>query len=101
MDTDISPRERPWAPDKSAIEAARAEIFKGIVDQPTLKIVLSPGGNGRPLSDQTIDRYVAAGMPYLEFAGRRLFEPEKVRQWILSHIKDRAPRGRGRPRRVG
>jgi hypothetical protein len=81
----------PKTANKVDIELARNTVFAGIVDGPTLDEIFG-------FSERQRSRHIAAGMPHILWRGRKLFELEKVRQWILSHEVDRAPRARGRPR---
>jgi len=72
---------------------ARAVLFEGLVDQPTLMRVLDR-------TKRTIDRYEADGLPFVKFGSRRLYDLAAVREWIISKYSDsrsREPRRPGRP----
>jgi hypothetical protein len=76
----------------SALDAARAELYAGIVDDDGAKTILE-------CSQRTLERYIAAGLPHLKIGAKRFFVIKSTRSWLMTHERSRAPRGRGRPRR--
>jgi hypothetical protein len=75
----------------AALEAARASLFDGIVDDGGLEQVMD-------WSPRTKERRIAEGLPFLKIGAQRYFVVESVRAWLLTHERSRVPRGRGRPR---
>ena len=47
--------------------------------------------------DRTIIRYERAGMPFIRVGALRLYNPEKVQEWLMSHERTHAVPRRGRP----
>ena len=67
-----------------------AAVIGGLLERRELAAALNR-------SERTIVRYERQGMPFIKLGSRRLYEPEKVRNWILGHEQvPLAPR-RGRP----
>ena len=50
-------------------------------------------------SERTIIRRERAGMPFIKMGMLRLYEPAKVREWLISHEHRPATPVRGRPRK--
>lgn len=48
-------------------------------------------------TDRTIIRYERAGMPFIAFGKLRLYDPVKVRAWLMSHASEHNAPSRGRP----
>ncbi len=48
-------------------------------------------------TDRTIIRYERAGMPFIAVGAMRLYDPVKVRDWLLSHESTHSVRKPGRP----
>ncbi len=48
-------------------------------------------------TERTIIRYERAGMPFIAVGMIRLYDPAKVRAWILSHSHEHSTPKRGRP----
>ncbi len=70
--------------------SATADVFAGLFDRAGLAAHLKR-------SERTIIRFERAGMPYVAVGRLRLYDPLKVRGWLLSHEhKHETPR-RGRP----
>ena len=74
-----------------ALEAARAALFDGIVDDGGLEQVMG-------WSTRTKERRISNGLPFLKIGRRRYFTMAAVRAWLLSHERIKTPRRRGRPR---
>ncbi len=72
---------KPGAPD----------VLSGLLDRETLAKQL--GG----LCDRTIVRYERAGMPFIAVGALRLYDPVKVRDWLMTHERSHAAPRRGRP----
>jgi hypothetical protein len=49
-------------------------------------------------SRQSIHNLLRQGLPSIKLGGKRLFDIEKVRAWVLSHEVDMSPRKPGRPK---
>jgi hypothetical protein len=51
---------------------------------------------------RTVLRREAEGLPVIVIGGTKLYPAERVREWILGHLRQHqiAPRGRGRPCKV-
>lgn len=66
------------------------KVFDGLITRTELALQMR-------CTDRTIIRYERAGMPFIAMGKFRLYMPEAVRNWILSHqIQPNRPR-RGRP----
>lgn len=48
-------------------------------------------------TDRTIIRYERAGMPFIAVGKLRLYDPVKVRAWLISHTSEHTAPSRGRP----
>jgi hypothetical protein len=48
-------------------------------------------------NERTIIRYEQAGMPVIVVKGMRLYDPAKVRDWLLSHERSHSAPKVGRP----
>ncbi len=48
-------------------------------------------------SERTIIRYERAGMPFIKLGMLRLYDPAKVRAWVLTHESRHDTPKRGRP----
>ncbi len=48
-------------------------------------------------SERTIIRYERAGMPFIPVGMMRLYDPAKVRAWLMSHERQHNTPKRGRP----
>lgn len=70
-----------------------ADVLAGLLDRKTLGKQL---GN---ISDRTIIRHERAGMPFIAVGAMRLYDPLKVREWLLTHERNHAAPRRGRPAR--
>ena len=75
------------------IAQLRAEIFRGQLDDSVLCEAMK-------WSSRTLERNIAAGLPFYKIGRRRLFDIEGVRFWVLSRqeAKNAPARRRGRPR---
>ena len=84
--------------DTNPAEEARAVLFKDLPSRSTLRAAL--GKDGKPVSDRTIARLIAAGCPVVKFGKTDRFDLGVVRQWIVNtYTRVRSePRARGRPR---
>jgi hypothetical protein len=49
---------------------------------------------------RTVLRNEAAGLPVIVIRGTKLYPADKVRAWIMSHIREHAPPRHGRPRKA-
>ncbi len=74
-----------------AVTKQPPDVLSGLLDRGTLGAQL--GG----LSDRTIIRYERAGMPFISLGMLRLYDPVKVRDWLLTHERSHAAPKRGRP----
>jgi hypothetical protein len=73
--------------------ALRQQLLNGLVDDSVMEELLD-------VSKQTLDRYVAAGMPYLKLGRKRLYDVPVCNVWLRNRPQRNAPaRGRGRPPR--
>ena len=52
-------------------------------------------------SPRTVIRREREGMPFVKIGALRLYEPARVREWLLSHEQRPAAPKRGRPARRG
>ena len=50
-------------------------------------------------TQQSLRNAIRAGLPYSQVLGRKLFDRELFRQWVLEHQVDREPRPVGRPKK--
>ncbi len=67
------------------------DVLAGLLDRETLGRQL--GG----MSDRTIIRYERAGMPFIAVGMLRLYDPVKVRDWLMTHERRHDAPKRGRP----
>jgi hypothetical protein len=74
----------------SDIDAMRAQLFAGTADKPQMCEILD-------VSERTLERYVAAGLPFCRLGNQRRFPIQQGRDWLLNNVRSRAPRRRGRP----
>ena len=66
-------------------------VLEGLLDRENLAKQL----NG--VSDRTIIRYERAGMPFISVGMLRLYDPVKVREWLMKHERGHDVPCRGRP----
>jgi hypothetical protein len=77
---------------ESSIEAARAALYTGIVDDDGAKVVFK-------CSQRTLERHVSNGLPFVKLGNKRFFVIERAREWLITRQRSYRPRSRGRPRR--
>jgi hypothetical protein len=77
-----------------AVNETSSGVLAGLLDRQTLGKQL--GG----MCDRTIIRYERAGMPFIAIGMLRLYDPAKVREWLLTHERSHAAPKRGRPRKA-
>ena len=65
-------------------------LLAGLLNRKRLALELSR-------SERTIIRYERAGMPFIKLGMQRLYDPARVRAWILSLERSPAAPVRGRP----
>jgi hypothetical protein len=75
------------------LEAARQQLFNGLVDDSALETMLKVG-------PQAINRYINdEGLPFIKLGRKRYFDITAVNVWLRSRPQQNAPaRGPGRPR---
>jgi hypothetical protein len=87
----VIPRARLHTSDKPP--SVRERLLKGLCTRDELEQALD-------VCWRTLYLYTEQGMPYLRVGGKRYFEIDRVRDWMLSREIDRSPRPVGRPRKV-
>ena len=70
--------------------ATPASVTAGLMDRKQLAAELR-------CSDRTVIRRERAGMPFIRLGMLRLYDPAKVREWVLSHEQRPTAPKRGRP----
>ena len=73
-----------------AAVSATANVFEGLLKRTALAQQMQR-------SERTIIRYERAGMPFIAVGMARLYDPGKVRAWILGHERGHDTPKRGRP----
>jgi hypothetical protein len=72
--------------------------MSGLVNRPTLGLQIGQMmGKPTGVTDRTVIRYERAGMPFIAVGAMRLYDPVKVREWLLTHERSHAAPRRGRP----
>jgi phage terminase Nu1 subunit (DNA packaging protein) len=74
------------APSPSNVEA----LFAGLFNRQQLADAFS-------ISTRTVIRWERAGMPFIAMGMIRLYDPAKVRAWVMSHERQHNAPKRGRP----
>ena len=74
----------------TAAAPAAVNVFEGLLKRAVLAQQMQR-------SERTIIRYERAGMPFIAVGMARLYDPEKVRAWILGHERGHDAPKRGRP----
>lgn len=74
-----------------AVTPQISDVLAGLLDRERLGKQL---GN---VSDRTIIRYERAGMPFIAVGMLRLYDPAKVREWLMTHERRHDAPKRGRP----
>jgi len=78
---------------EAELEAARQQLFNGLLDDSTLETLLKVG-------PQPINRNMKQGLPFIKLGRKRLFDIAAVNVWLRNRPQQNAPaRRRGRPRR--
>lgn len=71
-------------------DTGSTKVFDGLINRTELAQQMR-------CTDRTIIRYERAGMPFIAVGKFRLYKPEAVRNWVLSHQVQPSVRRRGRP----
>ncbi len=66
------------------------DVLAGLFNRATL-------GQQLKVGDRTIIRYERAGMPFIALGMLRLYDPVKVRDWLMTHERRHDAPKRGRP----
>jgi hypothetical protein len=66
------------------------DVLCGLLDRRML-------GQQLHVGDRTIIRYERAGMPFIAVGMLRLYDPAKVRAWLMTHERHHETPRRGRP----
>ena len=77
-------------PNSTAVFAQGASVLEGLLTREQLAGQLN-------CSERTIIRYERAGMPFIAFGKTRLYDPPRVRDWVLSQERGHTAPKRGRP----
>jgi hypothetical protein len=75
----------------AAVIAQDKNVLRGLITRPELRVQFGD------CSDRTIIRYERAGMPFIAFGMTRLYDPPRVREWVLSQERGHTVPKRGRP----
>ena len=73
-----------------AIDNPAASIIGGLIARKQLAAELH-------CSERTVIRHERAGMPYIKLGALRLYDPAKVRAWVLDHEHRPSAPKRARP----
>jgi hypothetical protein len=77
-------------PNSTAVNAQAVDVLAGLVTREELAEQFR-------CSKRTIIRYERAGMPFIAFGKTRLYDPPRVRDWVLSQERGHTAPKRGRP----
>ena len=71
---------------------AQPSVTAGLVDRKQLAAALA-------CSDRTVIRREREGMPFIAVGRLRLYDPSRVREWLMRHEHTHETPKRGRPRK--